>query len=154
MRSPPEKSTRGRSRAAAGGRQVIGYLVPVTVPVAIALLLAALLTPAVGYLVRHKVPRWLATVLVLVGGLAVLGGLLTFVIITFVDGLPALQTQLTHRIDAVANWLTTGPERVVLKYPSLLVRTLVTGLRQSRHDRLAALPHDPLPAVDSWSPAA
>jgi predicted PurR-regulated permease PerM len=88
---------------------VAGYLAPVVVPVAIALLLAALLAPAVGYLVRRKVPRWLATVLVLVGGLAVLGGLLTFVIITFVNGLPALQTQLSHSIDAVANWLTTGP---------------------------------------------
>jgi predicted PurR-regulated permease PerM len=88
---------------------VVGYLAPVVVPVAIALLLAALLSPAVGYLVRRKVPRWLATVLVLVGGLAVLGGLLTFVIITFVNGLPALQTQLSHSIDAVANWLTTGP---------------------------------------------
>jgi putative heme transporter len=88
---------------------VVGYLAPVVVPVAIALLLAALLAPAVGYLVRRKVPRWLATVLVLVGGLAVLGGLLTFVIITFVNGLPALQTQLSHSIDAVANWLTTGP---------------------------------------------
>jgi predicted PurR-regulated permease PerM len=91
---------------------VVGYLAPVVVPVAIALLLAALLAPAVGYLVRRRVPRWLATVLVLVGGLAVLGGMLTFVIITFVNGLPALRTQLSHSIDAVANWLTTGPLRM------------------------------------------
>jgi putative heme transporter len=88
---------------------VAGYLAAVVIPVAIALLLAALLAPAVGYLVRHKVPRWLAAILVLIGGLAVLGGLLTFVIITFINGLPALQTQLSHSIDAIANWLTTGP---------------------------------------------
>jgi hypothetical protein len=71
---------------------VASHLAAVVIPVAIALLLAALLAPAVGYLVRRKVPRWLATVLVLIGGLAVLGGLLTFVIITFINGLPALQT--------------------------------------------------------------
>jgi predicted PurR-regulated permease PerM len=47
--------------------------------------------------------------MVLVGGLALLGGVLTFVIITFVNGLPALRTQLANSITAVTNWLTTGP---------------------------------------------
>ncbi|MBE1468643.1 AI-2E family transporter [Kibdelosporangium phytohabitans] len=88
---------------------VVGYLAAVVVPVAIALLLAALLAPAVGFLVNRGVPRWLAAVLVLVGGLAVLGGLLTFVIITFVNGLPALQAQLSRSIEAIENWLTAGP---------------------------------------------
>jgi predicted PurR-regulated permease PerM len=88
---------------------VAGQLSALVVPVAIALLLAALLAPAVGYLARHRVPRGLATALVLVGGLAALGGVLTFVIITFVNGLPELQVQLSHSIDAVTNWLTNGP---------------------------------------------
>lgn len=61
----------------------------VVVPVAIALLLAALLVPAVGWLVRHRVPRALATALVMVGGVAGLGGVLTFVIVTFVRGIPS-----------------------------------------------------------------
>jgi predicted PurR-regulated permease PerM len=84
-------------------------LVDLVVPVAIALLLAALLGPAVGYLAKHKVPRGLAAALVMVDGLAVLGGVLTLVIITFVNGLAGLQTQLSHSVDALTSWLTNGP---------------------------------------------
>jgi len=88
---------------------VVSYLAALVVPVAIALLLAALLAPAVDYLVTHTIPRGLATALVLVGGLVALGGVLTFVIIMFIKGLPALQTQLSTSIDRIVAWLTTGP---------------------------------------------
>jgi putative heme transporter len=88
---------------------VVSYLAALVVPVAIALLLAALLAPAVGYLVKHNIPRGLATALVLVGGLVVLGGVLTLVIIMFIKGLPALQAQLATSIDRIVVWLTTGP---------------------------------------------
>jgi predicted PurR-regulated permease PerM len=88
---------------------VASYLAPLLVPVAIALLLAALLAPAVGYLVKHKVRRGLATALVLVGALLVLGGMLTFVIITFIRGLPALRIQLATSVDTIVTWLSTGP---------------------------------------------
>jgi predicted PurR-regulated permease PerM len=84
----------------------------VVVPVAIALLLAALLVPAVGWLVRHRVPRALATALVMVGGVAGLGGVLTFVIVTFVRGIPQLGDQLSASVDAVVGWLSTGPLRL------------------------------------------
>lgn len=89
--------------------QVVGYLAAIVVPVAIALLLAALLTPAVGWLQRHRVPRGAATALVVVGGLAVLGGVLTFVVLTFVKGVPDLANQLTTSVQATVGWLTTGP---------------------------------------------
>jgi predicted PurR-regulated permease PerM len=88
---------------------LVGYLASIIVPIAIAVLLAALLFPAVALLVRHRVPRALATALVVVGGLAGLGGLLTFVILTFINGLPALQVQLADSINTIATWLTTGP---------------------------------------------
>jgi predicted PurR-regulated permease PerM len=42
---------------------------------AIALLLAALMAPGVGRLVKWGVPRWAATVIVMVAGIALLGGL-------------------------------------------------------------------------------
>ena len=48
--------------------QIIAYLSRIFIPVAIALLLAALLAPAVGRLVQWRVPRGLATALVMVGG--------------------------------------------------------------------------------------
>jgi putative heme transporter len=88
---------------------VASYLAAVVVPVAVALLLAALLSPAVHRLQTHGVPRGLATALVMIGGLALLGGVLTFVVVTFVRGVPALAAQLSTSVDAVIGWLTTGP---------------------------------------------
>ncbi|GAA5157793.1 MULTISPECIES: AI-2E family transporter [Amycolatopsis] len=84
---------------------LIGRLSVVVIPVSIALLLAALMAPAVSHLVTIRVPRGLATALVLVGGLAILGGLLAFVIIQFTDGLPQLQKQLNNSLDQVRDWL-------------------------------------------------
>jgi predicted PurR-regulated permease PerM len=88
---------------------VVSYLAAVVVPVAVALLLAALLSPAVHRLQGHGVPRGAATALVLVGGLATLGGVLTFVVVTFVRGVPALAAQLSASVETIVGWLTTGP---------------------------------------------
>ena len=88
---------------------VVSYVAAVVVPVAIALLLAALLAPAVHQLQARQVPRGVATALVLIGGLALLGGVLAFVVVTFVRGVPDLATQLTASINDIAGWLRTGP---------------------------------------------
>jgi predicted PurR-regulated permease PerM len=88
---------------------VVGYLASVVVPLAIALLLAALLAPAVRFLTARRVPRGLSVVLVLISGLAVLGGLLTFVVVAFIDGLPALRDQLSRSIGTITDWLSKGP---------------------------------------------
>jgi putative heme transporter len=87
----------------------ISYVAAVVVPVAVALLLAALLSPAVHWLQVRRVPRGVATALVLVGGLAVLGGVLAFVVVTFVRGVPDLGSQLTTSINDIAEWLRNGP---------------------------------------------
>jgi putative heme transporter len=89
--------------------QVVAYLAAIVVPVAIALLLAALLSPAVNGLHARYVPRGIATALVVIAGLAVLIGVLVFVVTTFVNGVPALGAQLTGSIDSIVTWLTTGP---------------------------------------------
>jgi putative heme transporter len=89
--------------------QVVAYVAAIAVPVAIALLLAALLAPAVRSLQERGAPRWVATAVVLVVGLAVVGGVLTFVVVTFVDGVPALVAQLRTSIESVVGWLSTGP---------------------------------------------
>lgn len=88
---------------------LIGYLSHLVIPVAIALLLAALMAPAVRRLTTARVPRGLATGIVLIGGLGVVGGLLTFVIIQFTAGLPALQEQLNESLSQIEDWLINGP---------------------------------------------
>ncbi|MCR3749666.1 AI-2E family transporter [Lentzea californiensis] len=107
---------------------IFGRLASLVVPLAIALLLAALLAPAVSFLMAKRFPRGLATFVVLVGGLAVLGGLLTFVVVTFVNGVPDLAAQLARSIDAVSGWLVTGPlqlsESQLREFADRIVKTL------------------------------
>lgn len=92
---------------------VLGYVVitlrQVVIPVAVALLLTALLGPVVDWLTSHRVPRGLATLVVLVGGLALIGGLLVFVIQAFVNGLPELQTQIVNSFQQIRTWLQHPP---------------------------------------------
>lgn len=108
--------------------QIAGYLAVVAVPVAVALLLAALLAPVVGMLVRRKVPRGLATALAVIGGLTVVGGILTAVIVTFSNGLPALQAQVAGGLNTINNWLQHGPlhlsQRQLQGYVDRVVQTV------------------------------
>ncbi|MFI6075072.1 AI-2E family transporter [Actinoplanes sp. NPDC051343] len=87
----------------------ISIISVVMIPLAIALLLSALLAPAVGLLFRLKVPRSLATFLVLVGGIAVIAGTLTLVINQFIDGLPELTSKTTQGVRQIQEWAKTGP---------------------------------------------
>jgi putative heme transporter len=81
----------------------------VVVPVALALMLAAMLLHAVDFLDRYGASRGGAVAFVVVLGLTAVVGILGFVISQFVDGLPSLVDQVTHSIDAVRNWLINGP---------------------------------------------
>jgi putative heme transporter len=88
---------------------VVKHLEVIFVPVALAGMLTALLLPGVDWLDRHGVPRGWAVLLLLLFGLAILGGILTFVVSQFIDGLPGLIEQVTHSIDTARNWLINGP---------------------------------------------
>jgi putative heme transporter len=89
---------------------VIGRLRQVLIPLSIALLLSALLAPAVGWLNRRvRLPRSLAVALVLVAGLAAVIGTLTAVITQFVNGLPELSKSAAAGIQKIQDWLRRGP---------------------------------------------
>ncbi|MPY77250.1 MAG: AI-2E family transporter [Actinophytocola sp.] len=89
---------------------LVGKLALVTTTLAVALLLAALMAPVVDLCIRKvRLSRGLAVAATLVGGLALLGGLVTFVVVQFTDGLPALQRQLNRSFNQVERWLTEGP---------------------------------------------
>jgi putative heme transporter len=91
---------------------VVKKLEVLVVPVALATMVTALLLPAVDFLDRRGAPRGGAVALVLLGGIAVLGGILTFVISQFVEGVPALATQVTASIEGLSAWLQDGPLRI------------------------------------------
>jgi predicted PurR-regulated permease PerM len=88
---------------------VIARLEIIVVPLLLALMVSALLVPAVDWLDRRGAPRGGAVALVILAGFAVLGGILTFVISQFVVGLPDLVNQVTRSIDSAKKWLIEGP---------------------------------------------
>ncbi len=82
----------------------------VVIPVAIALLITALLAPVIRAAVHTvKLPRGLATGLVLIGGIALLGIVLSGVVNAFVAGLPQLVIQLTDSYQRSIRPLLAGP---------------------------------------------
>src|SRR5947209_13111266 len=81
----------------------------IVVPLALALMLSALLVPVVDWLDTRGAPRGGAVALVLLAGFAVLGGILAFVVSQFIVGVPDLVDQVTHSIDSAKNWLIEGP---------------------------------------------
>jgi predicted PurR-regulated permease PerM len=91
---------------------VIMRLEVILVAVALATMVAALLLPAVDFLDRRGLPRGAAVALMLLSGFAVVGGILTFVVSQFVEGVPALVEQVSHSIEGVGNWLADSPLQV------------------------------------------
>ena len=88
---------------------IYSHLSLIIVPVALALLLTALLLPGVDWLDVHGVPRGPAVFLLLLFGLAVVGGILSFVVSQFVEGVPDLVAQVTSSINSIKGWLIDGP---------------------------------------------
>jgi putative heme transporter len=88
---------------------LIRRLEVIVVPVALALMVTALMIPAVDFLDRRGAPRGGAVALVLLTGIAIVGGMLTFVVSQFVTGLPGLVEQVTHSIESARTWLIEGP---------------------------------------------
>ncbi|WBB91653.1 AI-2E family transporter [Verrucosispora sp. WMMC514] len=89
--------------------RILGAVRVVIVPLLVALLLAALLAPAVGWLLRARFPRTLATAVVLIGGLAAVIGTLTLVVNEFIAGLPELSSSAAAGIGQIQDWLRDGP---------------------------------------------
>ena len=89
---------------------VLGRLQLVVVPLLIAILLCALLSPLVELLHRRTaMPRSLATAIVMIAGIAALVGTLSVVITQIASGVPALVPKATAGLATVRDWLKTGP---------------------------------------------
>jgi putative heme transporter len=88
---------------------VVQHVSVVLTPLAIALLLSALLMPLVRRLQRRGLPRWLATLVSILLGLAFVGGLGTFVVYTLANGVTGLQDALLQSVQRLHQWLVHGP---------------------------------------------
>ena len=88
---------------------VVQKLEVIVVPVLLALMISTLLVPAVDWIDKRGLPRGAAVALVLLGGFLIFGGILAFVIVQFVYGVPDLTEQISRSIDSSRRWLTEGP---------------------------------------------
>ncbi|MBK1786990.1 AI-2E family transporter [Prauserella cavernicola] len=90
-------------------RNVVQHLGYVLIPIAVALLLSAFLQPLVSFLNRHRWPRALSVLASFVAGLAVAGGIVTFVVFSIVNSFDELRERVTQSVSRVQEWLQTGP---------------------------------------------
>lgn len=88
---------------------LIAKLQVVVVPLAIALLLSALLQPLAAVLAKRGVPPALATAITLLSGLIGIGLLVWLVVTQFRNGLGDLTGDINGGIDKIRDWLVNGP---------------------------------------------
>ncbi|WP_408638773.1 AI-2E family transporter [Nocardia gipuzkoensis] len=87
---------------------IVQKLATVVIPLAIALLAAALLAPLVDWMQRLGVPRGVGVFVALVGSIGVVAGIMTFVVEQFVAGVPQLSNKFTDSIHQIQDWLING----------------------------------------------
>jgi predicted PurR-regulated permease PerM len=89
--------------------QVIAKFSLVVLPLVIALLLTALVIPVVNFLVGISVRRGLASMIVVIGSLAVISLLITFAGQQIAQGADDLARQVVTGLEQIRVWLKTGP---------------------------------------------
>lgn len=87
----------------------VGMFAVLVLPLAIALLISALVVPLVDLLTRLRVPRGLAALVVVVGSIGVIALLLTFAGQQIAQGANDLSKQVVTGLEQVKEWLKTGP---------------------------------------------
>ncbi|MFB9905956.1 AI-2E family transporter [Allokutzneria oryzae] len=89
-------------------RDTVRHLSFVLIPLIVALLLASVLNPVVGWLCRRHLPRGIAVTLAVIGGLILVGGLVTFVVYTVVSNADELGRQAVASLGRLRQWLERG----------------------------------------------
>lgn len=88
------------------------YLV---IPVLVSLLLAALLVPLVGWLQRHRWPKWLAVTVAEVGLIGAVTGLVYLIVTQIQSGFPLLRDRTLAAYQELKAWLLASPFEVTEK---------------------------------------
>jgi predicted PurR-regulated permease PerM len=89
---------------------ILARISHVVIPLAIALLLSALMAPAAAFLRdRLHLNRSLAAGLIVFTGIIAVVGVLTLVITQFVDGFPQVRDNALDGLRKLQGWLKTGP---------------------------------------------
>src|SRR3954452_15260106 len=115
--------------------RLVALLHIVIIPVAVALLLAALFQPGAAWLRRRGMNRSLAAALVLLTALVLVFGGLGLIVNTFVSQLDTLSAQVGDGVGQVEDWLARGP----LHISQTQVNDAIAQLQKSVTSNRAAL---------------
>jgi predicted PurR-regulated permease PerM len=88
---------------------VLSFFAVITLPLVIALLISALAAPVVRALKEVGVPQGVSAGLVVVGGIAMVAGLLTFVGNQVARGASDLAARVVSGLEEIRTWLREGP---------------------------------------------
>lgn len=88
---------------------VVIQLKLLVIPLLIGILVTALLWPAFEWMLRKRVPRWLAIVVALAGTLAIVSGLLWLVGWQIAREWPEVQSRTLQAVDELQQYLIDGP---------------------------------------------
>jgi len=104
----------------------------VTITVIVAVMICALLQPAVGLLMRYRVPRIPAAILVFVLGMSTLVGAAWFVVQQVSSNSSELGSQLLDAVAKIRNWLVTGPPKMSEHQVQQLIDDLTKTITENR----------------------
>ena len=88
---------------------VVIQLKLLVIPLMVAILVTALLWPVFSWMLRHRVPRWAAITISIVGTLAIVGGLIWLVVWQVTRQWSSVQTRTVEAIDQFRQYLIDGP---------------------------------------------
>ncbi|HEX7463012.1 MAG TPA: AI-2E family transporter [Dermatophilaceae bacterium] len=104
----------------------------VTITVIVAVMICALLQPGVELLMRHRVPRIPAALLVFVLGMSTLVGAAWFVVQQVSASSSELGAQLLDAVATIRNWLVTGPPKMSEHQVQQLIDDLTKTITANR----------------------
>ncbi len=92
-----------------GLARIGAHLSEVVIPLAVAILLCALLSPLCNRLMQTAMPRGLAVAITVIGGFLVVGGALTLIVTQIASQSGTLVTQVSTGLDRMVNFVQTSP---------------------------------------------
>ncbi|RXZ70984.1 AI-2E family transporter [Agromyces albus] len=102
----------------------------IIIPILVAVLIGALLVPFVGFLQRHRWPKWLAVTTAMLTTLAVVGGLLWLGITQIVRGSDELAAQSVIAWNDFRVWLLEGPFHITEEQLNDFVAQVVNSVQE------------------------
>ena len=104
----------------------------VTITVIVAVMISALLQPAVGLLMRYRVPRIPAAILVFVLGTTAMVAAAWFVVLQISANASALGGQLQDAVTTIRKWLVTGPPHMSESQVTQTIDSLTKAIADNR----------------------